>query len=352
MRHLLRLAAAFFAAVIAMSCGRRDTFTITCETDRSLQRMIVFSYVDGTGVRQSTIPLEKGKASLTVPVPATTLVSATLADGTYLAECIVSGGDNVKVKFKLDSEGSGQVSKVSVKGSKPTDRLRKFETAYDSLIAAGYSADLNRAVAGYIDSHRDDPVSTVLLLRYFDARDRETGADSLLRLIDTQARPAALLRNYGAVTAPYLNPGDAERVYNFTLLTERDSVKTIRMNAARQNLVAFLSPGDEGSKQTAELRRLWEEHDTLRLQLIDYCLYGDSAQWRAATSRDSVGWIRVWAPGGAGGQAVRRLNIPRQPFYILIDSTGRQIYRGSSLEDARRKAYDNLVKRPQKRVNK
>lgn len=345
MRPLLRLTAVCITAILAVACGKKDTFTIKCETDPTIERMIVFTYADASGVKRQTVPLSKGKAVLNAKSPAYTLVTASLSDGTPIADCIMHNGDNATLRFSLDPDGTGRVTDLRVKANRPTDRLHRFEQDNDSLIAEGLSHDLNLAVREYVTANPDDPVSTVLLLRYYDARDREAGADSLVMKLSPSARPMALLQNYGAINAPQLDKAINERLYTFSLFTARDSVKTIRINASRQMLMAFLSTGPDRRIQLDGLRKLWELHDTLRLRIIDYSFAGDSAGWRSEIANDSVDWIQAWAPGGASGAPIRKLRIPRQPFYILIDSNGQQIYRGSDLSAAQKEAFDNLKKR-------
>ncbi len=351
MTAFFRHIAVCLVSALTVACGNRDSFTISCETDPSIQRMVTFTYADASGIKTSTIPLEKGKARLTAKLPTYTLVSVTLADGTPIADCIMHNGDKATVRFTIDPEGSGNVTDVSVKGNKNTDNLRQFELDNDSLIQLGFSDALNRSVGDYISAHRNDPVSTVLLLRYFDSRDREAGTDSLLLMLNPDSRPMSLLQNLGAITAPQLSAEPRGTIYTFSLFTARDSIKTIRPSAHRQTILAFLASGNQHyGEQIEELKELWELRDSLRLGIVEYSLTGDSARWRTEISRDSVGWIQAWAPGGAAGAPIRKFNIPRQPFYILFDSAGRQLYRGSDIGKVRQEAFDNL--KPRKHSSK
>ena len=51
-------------------------------------------------------------------------------------------------------------------------------------------------------------------------------------------------------------------------------------------------------------------------------------RWDTATLQ------QAWAPGGIFARDVDRLAIPSLPYYIIADTAGRQIYRGSSLAAA------------------
>lgn len=348
-RTIYNITYIFLIMLAATACGKRDHFTIECRTSPDLQRMIMFTYSDHKGVQQQIQPLTDGKAVMKGSCATLTLVSVGLADGTPIADCIVENGDRVKVSFKLDAEGSGSFSDISIKGSKPSSRLLEFEEENDSVITLGYGEELNRVVTDYVTANPDDPVSTVLLLRYFDARDNEMSADSLMMRLAPKARPATLLQNYGAITSGQLATEAGERIYAFSVFTATDSFMMLRPNDRRQTLFAFTSQGRERRKQVDSLRHLQGISDSLRLRVVEISLAGDSAKWRREIAGDSAKWLQAWVPGNVSAPSLRRLAVPRQPFYILIDSTGNQLYRGSDFAKVTPEAVRNLTPHKKKK---
>lgn len=347
MHHVLRIIYLCLIALLAVSCGKRDSFKVECQTSPDLVRQLVFTYANAQGIRQVQKHLENGRTELEGQSKTPTLLTVSFADGTLIASCIVENGDKVKIHFDTDEEGSGAITDVSVKGNKSTKRLREFEAENDSLISLGFSPALSHAVTDYLKANPDDPVSTVLFLRYYDSRDHEASADSLMMLLSPQARPATLLQNYGAITARQLNTSINDRLYSFDMLSTTDSVVNIRFGRRRHTLLAFL-PGRTSPERTSQLdslRKLWPDRDSLHLAVVEISLANDSAEWRAETALDSVGWRRAWLPGNVSSAPLRKLAIPRQPFYILVDSTGMQIYRGSSFEEAHREISVNLTRK-------
>ena len=84
-------------------------------------------------------------------------------------------------------------------------------------------------------------------------------------------------------------------------------------------------------------RRLRELRDTLtkrQFQLIEISLAPDSSMWHRMVDNDSSTWHQGWLPGGPSSLHIRRLAVPRTPFYVVADSVGRQCYRGSSFHRA------------------
>ncbi|MDE6121334.1 MAG: hypothetical protein K2F63_06050, partial [Muribaculaceae bacterium] len=60
----------------------------------------------------------------------------------------------------------------------------------------------------------------------------------------------------------------------------------------------------------------------------------DTADWRKSVLPDSASWRQGWAAGTVSAIGVDRLAIPSLPFFVVCDSTGRQIYRGSDMTRA------------------
>ena len=84
----------------------------------------------------------------------------------------------------------------------------------------------------------------------------------------------------------------------------------------------------------SRLRNLRKSLGKRRLKIIEISLTGDSAMWRASVKGDSMNWFQAWAPGSTAAREIRRLAVPRAPFYIVADSTGTQLYRGTSAYSA------------------
>jgi hypothetical protein len=77
----------------------------------------------------------------------------------------------------------------------------------------------------------------------------------------------------------------------------------------------------------------FEQYSRRRFKVLDVSMAPDTLDWKR-TAIDTLAWTQVWAPGGVANPQFDNLNIPRLPYYILTDSTGRQVYRGSQLKVA------------------
>ena len=346
MRYYLQIIIIGILALLSASCSKRNDFKVECHTSADIQKMLVFTYPDQRGIKQTTVPLTKGKAVLTGESRTPTLVSIHLSDGTPVADCIVANGDEATITFELDPEGTGAVSDVEIDANHHTKRLLEFVHDNDSLIRLGYSDALNQAVTDFVGRNPSEPASTVVLVRYFDVRGgREQTADSLMMLLTPEARPVTLLQNYGSIIARQLDRKTDERIFNFNLVGATDSVVNIRPGKHRQTLVAFLSHGARRNAQVDSLRKLWKLRDSLRLDIVEVSLAGDTVAWRKEIANDSAGWTQAWTPGNIMAPAIRKFAVPHQPYYVLVDSNGYQIYRGDYLRGVEPEARANMKRR-------
>ncbi|MCM1109832.1 MAG: hypothetical protein NC336_01340 [Clostridium sp.] len=339
---LLHIVVALATLLSFQGCSGRKDFSVELKFSSDIERTVTLTYTGPSGgIKRETAAVEKRKARLSGNAPDWTVAWLCWSNGEPVATLILRNGTHAKISISGE-----EPPEISVKGSRETERLRRFVADNRAMIERDDTDSLNIAVAAYISEHPDDPVSTALLACWFDSRDNTTAADSLLSLIDPKSRPQSLLMNFGITNSRQLPVNTSEKIYPFTLFTATDSLYNFRPGLRRQNLVAVLSDNAAlRGRQVDSLRRLAAAADSLRLRILEISFAQDSSRWRSEIAGDSAGWIQGWVPSGAASPVLRRLSVASQPFYILIDSTGTQIYRGSSFGRARRAAFDNLSPR-------
>ena len=72
-----------------------------------------------------------------------------------------------------------------------------------------------------------------------------------------------------------------------------------------------------------------------RLQMVDICLDSDTLDWRRTIDGDSVKWGHYKAIDGVVDKTIVDLNVKGSPYFIVADSTGTQIYRGTQFDKLR-----------------
>ena len=75
--------------------------------------------------------------------------------------------------------------------------------------------------------------------------------------------------------------------------------------------------------------------------IIDICINPDTLGWARTVRSDSLKSTHYKALQGPVDKGLLPLNIKGENFIIVADSTGRQLYRGTSTDEARKTIINN-----------
>ena len=67
-----------------------------------------------------------------------------------------------------------------------------------------------------------------------------------------------------------------------------------------------------------------------RFEILDLSLDQDTMAWRRVVRNDTATWTQGWAAGGISARGIDRLGVSALPCFVLVDSTGRRLWYGSS----------------------
>lgn len=331
----------FMAALIALtasSCGNSDSFRISGEIKDAGAKTIELTYCHGGEVKRITVKAVDGKFAIEGDAPQPALGFLSVSGGVPVATLIVENGE--ETVCEIDPEEPEQ---AKIKGSRDNEELAAFVRDNAEALAAGNPREINAAVAKFIGNHRDSKAATALLVTRFCSADNEIAADSLMSLIEPSARSSALLLNFSAALASQLSAEARADIVAMTLYGRNDSL--IRYNPFRQrcSLLAFVGEDKAGRDSVVPvLRALTKDFDDKKLKTVEISTAPDSATWRRITEQDSASWSQAWAPGSVAAPSIRRMAVARVPFFIIADSTGRQLHRGSSASVAERIVRDYI----------
>lgn len=310
------------------ACGGGDEFVIKCNI-RDLGTESVEMYYINRGVQHSVFHAVDGKVELHGSSATPTLVEVFKSDNTPLFRCIAANGDVIKVK--LDP---GRPEEIEVKGNDASEQLARFMSANDSLLRTRDVAAINRLVAEEVRSHPDRVSAAAILATCFRARGYELLADSLVNALKPSARPAGVMGAFPDLVGSQVSSSARGSVRPMTFYCGYENKKdtTVRYWPSGQSysLIAVTAVRRPDSVRRV-LKELTDSLPLRRFKVIEVAVTGDSAQWASNVTSDKEKWMQAWVPGGVGGTAIRPLQIPAIPFFIVADSTGRQIYRGYSI---------------------
>lgn len=314
--------------VTVQSCDSREGFVISCEIEGLDMRGLEMVYMTRGGVSRQTFHPVDGKVNLTGASAQPTLVEVFSLDGELLFSCVAEDGDRMKLKMTL-----GDPATLVITGQNASRDYAAFVAGHDSLLRHGSDEEVNALIADAVRSNPSSMASTLLMVTRFRTAGHELLADSLLGEITYEARPALLSGSYASAVGEQVATSTRGEIRSFTL---RNGVDTIVRYIPSQNSYALMvfTDGVKPDSIRRRLRTLRSDFPRRPLQLIEVSLTGDSTRWRSQVEGDSSTWLQGWVPGGVSAQALRRIAVPRTPYYIVADSTGAQHYRGTSLYSA------------------
>lgn len=316
-----------FLLALLPGCGNDEEFMIKCEIKGLGNKGVEMFYVDRDLRRASFHPVDD-KVTLRGVSQEPTLVEVFTVDGEWLFGCVARNGDELEVKMALGSPES-----VKIKGNDDSKRYAAFLAANDSVLRFGDDFAVNRLIAAEVRSNPSAISSAMLLATRFKARGHELLADSLINALSPEARPAGVIGGFAGLLGEQLTPAARGDVRTMTFRAAPDTV--IRYVPAMQSysLLAFVGRNRPDSIRSV-LREFQDKLHKKRFKEIEMSVMSDSATWAASIRRDSTRWVQAWLPGGVAHNAVRVLQVPYVPFFIVTDSLGRQIYRGGSVSAA------------------
>ncbi len=313
--------------LLLASCGGSDEYLIECDIMGLGDKGLEMIYSDRGVKRLSFHPVD-GKVLMRTNLPRKTLVEVFSLDNRLLFSAIGQNGGHIKVKMEIDDPSS-----LSITGDDVSSDYARITALNDSLFRHGSDTEVNALIAREIHAAPASMASAMLLMNHVRTPGHELQADSLLNTIQPEARPTWLIGSYASLLGEQLAVTVKNSVPNISIHTGSDT--TIRFNPSLQSYgLLIFNDSRKPDSLTSRIRSLRNGHKRRRLDILEVSFAPDSASWKETVSRDSSTWKQAWVPGGAGSQQIRNLTVPRLPFYIVTDSAGHQVYRGTSLYHA------------------
>lgn len=313
-------------ALAACGCSGGDDFRVIGTVDNlGTQNLRVVYYTDKALQSLTTTAID-GQFQFSGSAPKETLLEIFTTDRVPLASLIVKNGESVKLKIDRNKPWDWKIE-----GSEKSQRLADFVRKNAGALDGGTADDVNDVVDGYVGANPEDMVSTVVLLKYYDAVGHESACDSLFELISHDARPDYMCDGVRAIIKDDAAYDMEVALMPMNLYTKADSLTIYRPDAYKGTVMAFSDAGQADRKELRTvLRGLRKDYKKKDVAIIELNMAEDTTEWQKTVATDSATWVQAWIPGSVASPAVRSLRVPRMPYYIVADSVGRLLYRGAS----------------------
>ena len=316
-----------FVSLLAVSCSGGDSFVIGGQIADYENSRVQIVYLASNGQFQSVEAMtdERGNFNMSGFSEELTAVEMFLPGNGRVALFAAKNGDKINFRFNPTT------GEIEVKGNKPSELLGEWFAANRKHLASHDSEEINHAVEKFVIEHEDSPASLALLFTVFDSRKNPMMADSLKNRIDKDAFTVQLL-SLGAMLEQQVNVSANKATEFVSLKSLGDTLIPWNPINSRVSFLAFVdNPGYSGRDT---LRNLYRDYKRRRLRVLEIHLVSDSASWVRSLSGDSARWERGWLPGLTGSKSMGQFQPPVTPYYIVVDSTGTQLFRGADIKKA------------------
>lgn len=335
MRRLLLLIAS--CAILLAGCGDEDHFRVKGTVDGKATMNIRVGYYSDGAFRTILTAAREGEFQFEGSAPEGTVVDLYDHEYRLLGRFYGRNGTDYDLGV-VRGKPFAMSMKADGAGSDVAGRFSSFlASEADSLTFSP-----NGPVGRYVRANPADVVSTLLLTTLYDAHSDPVGADSLLESIDPQARPSTLTAGFQdllrRVLAAYPVPD--------TLVFRTTSGGRDTLLLKSHPLTLFMADNRHTERQRLVhmMKQLHKDVPSSKLRIVEVSLDTDTSEWKRSIARDTATWTQTWTPGSLAGPLADRLAIERLPHFLVVDSAGTVLYRGSLAESAREAATHYIIR--------
>lgn len=317
--------------MLLTACGHGDTFRIQGElTDGSTINLRIVYYSDGAVVTGITASKE-GKFVYEGHVSNPALIEIYDNDYKLFGRMVASPGDDIEVKLNPSNPYI-----IEIKGNETSQKWGEFLNTNAELLNSNKIDARNALIAKYVQDNPKSRVSELLLSTEYDAS-RPGGnitVDSLLNLIDPEARDKSFATAFAMIVERVGSKAAQEKVMPIPYRKKGSDTGLFRPSDKPYNLIVFSDDRSGRDTISKELRKLMATEPRSRFGVIELSMDLDTVVWNRSIKTDSASWTQGWIAGAISAQSIDKLGLPGIPYYIVTDSVGKQLWRGTSITAA------------------
>ncbi len=331
LKQLILLTALSLCASLMLSSCTKNEFSVKATITGSGSRSVNIAYMALAKETQEFVSLQlpfvdnslEFKGATRYP----TIVWLMSSDGQLLHWLYAEKGDELEIKGDY---GSPLLWKVS--GNKVMEQYCEWLAQNSATLQAYNAESVNAAVKKYVADHPSETASAIILLAHFHRTNSETEFKALWDKLTIDSDLKAHLLDASMHQFDTSNTDAAKLpMVPLALQSRGDSLVTINP-ATRRATILYFWRSNSGPHKSILQKLAALPADVAK---ADIFLDPDSIQWHYMLKTDTIkGRTALWAFGGEMNLALKRLNIPGDPFIIVANRQGAQQYRGSNINDA------------------
>ncbi len=291
---------------------------------------------------ETVAAVQRGKVEVVLATKLPTIVYIMESGSMPRAAFYAERGDKIEISGDSNDPLSWNIS-----GNDLTEEWSKWRVANRTALASGEYPKINKAVGEYVKSNPGNPLSTILLLVYYDRRSDDSGFLKLWKLLKEKALEPKWMQLVSRSDIIRESPLSPQKIGSLILHTYGNGVDTLMMGN-KPVLMFFWRGNDDKRKEGIDMIKglVKAFPDSASRIIADISFDPDSIGWQSAVRKDSLSKVvRGWNFHGETDSLMIRSGVERTPWFIVFDSKGKEVYAGDDHEKADKK-FRNLLKTP------
>lgn len=321
--------------VIFTACGKNEfnmEFNIASDVTDNYNVTYYATDIRGGITVQAVASVREGKCELKGVTKLPTLVYITQRNSILPLVLYADKGNKIEI-----SGDSKQPLDWNVEGNEINVGLSEWRLTNKNIFIECNSDSVNSAVRNYVEKNPESPVSTILMLCYFDRKINEREYNELLGSLKGEAKNSDWLKIIGRSDQLIHSYSFPARLESLILRSINKGGDTLMIDKKNPAMLIFWETGYSEKKSLIDSIKAMEKEfpDSSRL-IADICLDIDSMAWRNAIKKDSLykDMKRFWVPSGLTDPKMMKFKVDAIPYFIVFDKEGVQSYRGKEISEA------------------
>lgn len=325
----------FIALTFLMAACTKNEFNLDYDLSREITENYNVTYYatdvrDGVTV-QAVASVREGKCLLKCATKKPTLLYITQRTSKIPLVVYAQRGNNIKISGTEREPLTWDVE---------TDKINKALTSWRKenidVLLKNEADSVNLAVKNFVVENQEDPVSTILMLCYYNRQTNEREYLELMSGLKGDAKKTEWLERAARTDQMFHRYAYPARLYSVVMRSDKKGRDTLILNQRDPSLLFFWHTGYNSKAEIIDsLKVLEKEFPDSILLLADFCLDPDSLGWKNAIRRDTLRSVkRFWVPAAINDPVIMKLKVKTIPYFIVTDKDGDQYYYGSDIKEA------------------
>lgn len=303
------------------------TFSLPADVTSAVRLAYYASGANGGMMRETAVEVREGKGEAVLPERYPSLLYLfSPSDRQPAAVAYIERGDKLTV-----SGADADVFSWEIKGSEINEALTQWRLDNLELIRRRDKEGLDKAVAAYVEKYPDSPAAAIILYLYYDRRDKGKEFSALQgKLGDKLLENKDLMSALSEADLMAGLPLEASVPQQIILMGEDKFADTLQLRGGSGKLLIFqasVQPGKDALEMDSLRKWIAAKGKDVAVEIFTD---SDSVAWERHLRKDTIpGLRRMWMPLGTADSLAISLGVRRIPYFILLDSKGRETYRGS-----------------------